>query len=80
MMPPDRRPYVGAAVHWVYAGWFPDKLVGKPTAAVVVRVTDAERGRVDLQAFKLDCHGCILMRDVEYNGDGAPGTWHWRGE
>lgn len=75
-----KRPYFGAPVTWVYGEPHALPLVGKPTLAFVVRVVDAERGKVDLQAFKLDCHGSILVRGVEYGEDGEPGTWHWMGE
>lgn len=74
-----KTPHVSALVCWVYDEPHAS-LIGQVTAAVVVRVIDAERGKVDLHAFRLNCHATILVKAAEYSDDGEPGTWHWPGE
>lgn len=75
-----KRPYFGALVHWVYGEPHAPKLHGQSTPAVIVKILDAERGRVNLHAFRQDCHGTIFVQDCEHGEDGEPGSWHWPGE
>jgi len=56
----------------------PHQNVGADVPAIVVKIHDAETGKVDLQVMRQLCHGSYLVRDVLYGDD--VGTWHREGE
>jgi len=71
------EPYVGAVVCWVYDEPHV-RYKGRTTAAVVVEVLSEAEGRVNLHAYRLDCGGTFIVKDVQYDGQlKENGTWHW---
>jgi hypothetical protein len=68
---------VGRIVHYVSYGTPGGEYKAEDRAAVITQVNPAGWGENEVGLAVLNPGGMFFNRDVVYDEDSAPGTWHW---